>query len=46
MVKWGEYGDDSVPLSNGGYMAGFRIYHELHCIVCIPSMLRHDRDII
>jgi hypothetical protein len=33
MIQWGEYGDDSVPLSNGGYMAGFRVYHELHCLV-------------
>jgi len=32
MIEWGEYGEDSVPLSNGGYMAGFRVYHELHCI--------------
>lgn len=35
MIALGEYDEDSVPLSKGGYMGTLRVYHELHCLVDI-----------
>ncbi|RAH41263.1 uncharacterized protein BO95DRAFT_468006 [Aspergillus brunneoviolaceus CBS 621.78] len=32
MIQWGEYGDDSIALENGGYLAYLRVYGELHCM--------------
>jgi hypothetical protein len=28
--------DDSVQVLPGGYLASLGVYHELHCLVCIP----------
>jgi len=32
MIEWGEFGDDSIALENGGYLAYLRVYGELHCM--------------
>lgn len=33
-------GDTAVRVKDGGYLASLGVYHELHCLVSIPSILQ------
>ena len=33
MQHFGELSNDSAELEHGGYLASFRVFHELHCMV-------------
>jgi len=33
MIEWGEFGEDSIELEDGGYVAQLRLFRELQCMV-------------
>lgn len=42
LEKTGESVNDSVPLADGGYIAGLGVYHNIHCLRRLRIFLHSD----